>query len=171
MEQINKEITAKHLNKEIQASFLEICPKEVNKKMIKQFNDDMFFLSELKDEYDYRRDWDIYFHNCDLDYFTKNYDWEKGSGEEYDIKVEEYDVINFNSLLEKENKILYYKSKISEIISVEAIIKNKDYYVKLCIYDTLSPNRWYNGIGEEHLDTTEYTIILKATYSKNREML
>jgi hypothetical protein len=145
--------------------------EEVNEEMIILFNGDMSLLSELKDENDYRRYWDISFHNCDLYDFKKNYNWENGNYEDHEAKVKEYNIVNFNSLLEKENKILHYEYKISEVISFKAIIKNKDYYVKLHIYDTLSPNRWYNRSGEDHLDTTEYTIIINATYSKNREIL
>ena len=125
------------------------------------------FLSELKNENDHRRTWDINLENIDKTLYEENFDWSKYEYEVLEKRLTEFDEITFDDILFCENpEIIYFKENLStEIISFKSIVKIKDFYIKFDVYDTLSPNRWYNLPSEDHLDFTKYSIVVDVEYS------
>lgn len=64
-----------------------------------------------------------------------------------------------------------FKDRITEVISFKAIFEVEEFYIKLNVWDDLSPNRWYNMIGEGHLDDTEYSINVELEFSQDKKYL
>jgi len=106
-----------------------------------------------------------------VDQYFVNFDLEGKKNNDDD----QFESLDINDLFDGVEVIKYIDSFISEVINFEIfgkVTKNgKQYYVKFKVWDDESPNRWYNGIGDRHLDNTEMTIYIRGVYSQNYNRL
>ena len=139
---------------------------------IKEYKDNIKFLTSLRQEDDYRRKWEIDIENLDKTNYENNFEWNKYDDEVLEKKLAEFDELTIEDILQFENpEIIFFRENLSaEVISFNSILKIKDFYIKFDVYDTLSPNRWYNLPSEDHLDHTSYFIMVNVEYSQNKKL-
>ena len=136
-----------------------------------QIQEDLIYeLKNLGDLLEEKCTFEITINNIDKEELEENFHPETGSEEEFNKffkKLESMPSIKLEDIVKCENpKVHMFEDRISEIISFKTIFEFDKFYIKLNVWDDLSPNRW-----NDSLDKTEFCIYTNIEFSQNKKHL
>ena len=133
------------------------------------------YLGDLIEDNEDRCIFRVTIKNIDKEEMEENFHPKTGTEEEFNKwykKLQSMPSIKLEDIVKCENpKIHMFEDRNSEVISFKTMFEFDTFYIKLNVWDNLSPNRWYNGLNEWHLDETQYSIYVNLEFSQNKKYL